>query len=52
MAPAPWDTVPNHETLFVLVTGGNRYGGIFHDTDAIPSNVELAAELDLALPSV
>ncbi|KAK4241767.1 3-keto steroid reductase [Achaetomium macrosporum] len=23
MAPAPWDELPAHETLFVLVTGGN-----------------------------
>ncbi|KAL2016845.1 hypothetical protein VTK56DRAFT_2920 [Thermocarpiscus australiensis] len=23
MAPAPWDNVPTHNTLFVLVTGGN-----------------------------
>ncbi|KAL2258354.1 hypothetical protein VTK26DRAFT_8364 [Humicola hyalothermophila] len=23
MAPAPWDEVPSHATLFVLVTGGN-----------------------------
>lgn len=25
MAPAPWDGLPEHNTLFVLVTGGNRY---------------------------
>jgi hypothetical protein len=25
MAPAPWDAVPAENTLFVLVTGGNRY---------------------------
>ena len=25
MAPAPWDGVPANDTMFVLVTGGNRY---------------------------
>ena len=24
MAPAPWDGVPANDTMFVLVTGGNR----------------------------
>jgi len=25
MAPAPWDGLPVEDTLFVLVTGGNRF---------------------------
>ena len=25
MASAPWDRIPSENTLFVLVTGGNRY---------------------------